>query len=116
MTSTLQGYVPQVGDLVWQQMYSPQLPYPGASIADRVAHGARHGPRRKMVLLEVVPDYDAAAYARSLGQDVAPRMVTRWRLQPADPGQRRGEFPYSLVEDDWCVLELIDAADEGRLW
>lgn len=88
MTSTIDGtYTPQVGDLVWQQMYSPT----GAgTIHDRVASGKAYGGRRLMTIVAILPDDDTG--------------LTRWQLEHADPKDvHLGK--YSWVEDDWCVLE-----------
>lgn len=116
-SSTLRGYVPQVGDLVWQQMYSPCSPALDSTIHDRVARGDLYGERRRMVVRAVTPNYDSTAYARSLGADVAPRRVTRWALQDPDPARCRDECRgYSWVEDDWCVLELVEPEEDDRLW
>lgn len=116
MTTTLDGYVPAPGDLVWQQMWSPQQPTPDSSIHERVAHGTPYGERRLMVVDSVTPGHDAHDYARSLGADLPPRIVTQWVLLPADPALRRRDAYLSIVEDDWCVLELVPPADDGRLF
>lgn len=115
-STTLAGYVPEVGDLVWQQMYCPTRPAHDSSITERVAGGQTYGKRALMQVVAVVPGYDSTEYARSLGVDVPPKVVTRWLLQAADPKDRRGEFPYSAVEDDWCVLEYVPPAEDGRLF
>ena len=113
----MHGYEPKVGDLVWQQMYDPQMPAGDSTIQERIAGGMRYGERRQMIVRHVVPHYDPTAYARSLGRKIAQRFVTRWVLQEADPARRRDECRgYSWVEDDWCVLELVDPADDGRLF
>ena len=116
-SSTLTRYVPQVGDLVWLQMYDPQAPTPEATIEERVAHGQTYGQRRQMIVRGITPDYDSTAYSRSLGLDVAPRLVTRWTLQDPDPQRRRDECRgYSWVESDWSVLEPVNPTEDGRLW
>lgn len=119
-TSTLTGYVPEVGDLVWQQMWSPTAPHPHSSIEERVTHGEPYGARRQMIVREIIENYDADAYSRSLAaapETLPPRLVTRWVLQETDPTRCRGECRgFSWVEDDWCVLELVDPATDGRLW
>lgn len=101
MTSTLDGtYRPTVGDIVWQQMYSPSTPSWTSTIAERVAHGTTYKDRQKMIVRSV-------AY----GAHRDGRPFTRWTLQPLDP-ESHG---YSTVEDDWCVLEPVDPYEEGRL-
>ena len=117
MTTTLDGYQPQVGDTVWMQMYSPQIPSHDATITERVANGSRYCERRIVIVRDIFPGYDITEHARSFGVDVAPRHVTRWVLQDADP-KKRGDAckGYSWVEDDWCVLELVTPADDGRLF
>lgn len=102
MTSTLDGWQPAPGDIVWQQMWSPVTPRHDSTIEERIAHGVKYKRRRRMEVVAVVRDYE-------LGLD-------RWILRPADPKDRRGEFHHSIVESDWCVLEPEDPADEGRLW
>lgn len=112
MTSTLDGsYEPKVGDHVWQQMYSPSKPHPGATIEERVAGGVTYGKRRRMILVAIHPDRDTTEYARSLGMDVPERHATGWLLQAEDPKDRTGEFPFSSVDSDWCVLEPIEDAE-----
>lgn len=99
---TTTGYLPQLGDHVWQQMYRPDRPTSSASISERIAQGDTYGERRQMIVVAIVPNY----------QD---RQVTRWQLLPLDPAHRRGEFPWSLVESDWCVLQLDDTDPQQPL-
>lgn len=113
---TLDGYDPVPGDdLVWQQMYSPQLPAWDSSITERIQRGQTYGHRRLMEVVEVFPYYCHGIPAGGRTTSRA-RPLTRWMLRPADPQQRGGDFPYSLVENDWCVLELVDPAEDGRLF
>lgn len=114
--STLDGYTPAVGDLVWQQMYDPGHPEADSTIEERVAHGRPYGPRRQMIVRSTTKNYDAHEYARQMGQALPPRLVERWALQAADLKDRRGECRgFSWVESDWCVLELVDPSHDGRL-
>lgn len=106
-TTTLDGYVPAPGDLVWQQMYSPCDPAWDSTLAERIASGCTYGPRR---LMEVVTVTQLKPEDRANEHDRA-----QWLLQDADPADRRGEFPYSSVTDNWCLLEDANVA-EGRLW
>lgn len=109
MITTLTGYQPQIGDIVEQQMYSPQEPDWDATIEERVTNGITYGDPRRMIIREIYPHYDANGYQRSLGFQLPSRIVIRWALQDADPQKRRGVHAgYSWVEDDWCVLTLID--------
>lgn len=106
--STLDGYVPQVGDVVWQRLYSPTQPSPDSTIQQRVEAGPAYRSRL-MILRGIMHDYDVNAAARELGADLPPRLATRWALQDADPQQRRDECRgFSWVESDWCVLELVE--------
>lgn len=91
MPSTLTGYVPKVGDHVWQQMYSPQQPHWSSTIEERVAGGITYGPRRRMIVVSADHGDDGTEH---------------WVLQAVEPKDRRGEWPYSSVNSDWCVLEL----------
>lgn len=100
--TTLDGYQPAPGDIVWQQMYNPQTPTPDSTITERVAAGATYGRPRLMIVREI--------HAHDDGRR------TRWVLQVTDPNRRRGgTHGYSWVEDDWCVLELVRSADQGRM-
>lgn len=99
MASTLDGtYTPTVGDAVWQQMYQPNRG--GATIAEKVTAGHLYGGRRLMVIVAIQPSEGG---------------LTRWQLLPFAPKDRHGEFPWSCVEDDWCVLEPA-SADAGQLF
>lgn len=97
---TTTGYVPKIGDRVWQQMYCPQ---PHASITERIAHGRTYGGRRQMIVVAIVERYQETNR-------------TRWQLLPLDPADRRGEFPWSLVESDWCVLTPDDTHQQPALF
>ncbi|HEY3545069.1 MAG TPA: hypothetical protein VGK17_03130 [Propionicimonas sp.] len=101
MPSTLTGYVPKVGDHVWQQMYSPQQPHWSSTIEERVAGGITYGPRRRMIVVYASVDH----------LDDHGNPVLHWQLLPADPKDRHGEFPWSIVDSDWCVLEIDDEAE-----
>ena len=114
-SSTLDGYQPKPGDLVWEQMYRPSHPDWDSTIEERVAAGVTYGTRQRMIVVSVTPNYDCHTAARELGRDLPPKLVTKWVLQAEDPRERRGEFPYSSVGSDWCVLELIEEPSQGRL-
>lgn len=109
--SALDGVL-EVGDLVWQQMYSPSEPSWDATIEERVAGGVTYGARRLMRLVYVVEHFDSNAYQRSLGMDVPVTDVTRWGL--AEPGREGDRDHFSHVESDWCVLEHAEV--EGALF
>jgi hypothetical protein len=114
--STLDGtYTPAVGDLVWEQLYSPQEPHWRATIEERVAGGVLYGTRHLMRIAGITLNYDATDYARSLGAPTTgePRTTTRWWL--VHPDQPNNESLMSWVESDWCVLESA-ATDNGMLF
>lgn len=114
--STLDGkYTPTVGDLVWQQLYSPQDPHWRATIEERVAGGVLYGPRHLKRVAGITPNYDPTSYVRSLGASNIgePKSVTRWWL--VDPDRPNDESHMSYVESDWCVLESA-ATDNGMLF
>lgn len=96
--STLHGWLPTVGSLVWQQMYDPQRPKHDSSIEERIAAGAGfYGKRRLMRVHSVTPDSHGPG-------------IHRFALGEPD---RHG--PTSWTESDWCVLEDA-AAEEGALF
>lgn len=108
MTSTLDGWQPRTGQLVWETIYSPHPP--GLTLRERIATGNVYMPRMLMRVHGITPDY--------LG-----RGVTRWYLRDpdaklgSDPTNCEGWFPSkghgpSLVESDWAVLE--DASDQEQ--
>lgn len=102
MKSTLTGWQPSVGDLVWQQMYSPQHPAHDSTITERIEHGRTYCARRLMRLHGIRPDF------RGQG-------VTRWFLmdpwRPVATGFPTGREGPSWVESDWCVLESVTLAE-----
>ena len=93
----------RVGDIVWQQMYSPVYPSPNSMIEERIAAGVLYGPRRLMRLAGIIENYDSTEYVRALGVESEPRLVTRWWL--VDPEQPNEHSRMSWVDSDWCVLE-----------
>jgi hypothetical protein len=95
--STLTGWQPHEGTLVWQQMYNPKRPTEGSSISERVTSGTPYGPRRLMRLHGIVPDHGGPG-------------ITRWFLR--DPDRPGSVSSCSWVESDWCVLE--DASDRAE--
>lgn len=96
MRSTLTGWQPRVGDLVWQQMYSPQRPAVDSTIEERISAGATYGDRRRMIVTRVVPDFNVPG-------------LTRWCMRK--PGRDLGPAHWSYVESDWCVLEPVTLAE-----
>lgn len=71
----------RVGDLVWQQMWSPQTPEPKT---------IKYGPRRLMKLAGIIENHEGGG-------------TTRWWL--VDPDRPNDESRMSWVESDWCDLE-----------
>jgi hypothetical protein len=97
--STLTGWTPAVGDLVWVQMYSPQLPEVDSTIEERIAHGKTYMDRRLMIVMAVHPDH--------------PRVgVTRWSTRK--PGPDKGPAYWSGCDSDCCVLEDASSEETGR--
>lgn len=93
-----------VGQLVWQQMFSPQHPEWTSTIEERVTSGKTYGPRRLMRLRGIIPNYRV---------DRNGNAVTRWWL--SDPDRPNDASGMSYVESDWCVL--TDAsAEAAMLW
>ncbi len=103
MSSTLDGWMPDVGSLVWQQMYDPQRPKHNSTIQERIAAGATYGTRFLTRVRAVTRNSDNTV-----------------RFHTKDDGCGHGMFPSrghgdSWTNSDWCVLE--SAADvEGALW
>lgn len=101
-SGTVDGF--SVGQLVWEQMYSPQYLVHSSTIEERIKHGNTYGPRRLMCLRGILHEY---------GTDRHGNPLTRWWL--SDPARPNDESRMSWVESDWCVLE--DASAEGAmLW
>lgn len=71
----------KVGDLVWQQMWMPNI-----HAADR----HKYMPRRLMRLASIVPDWNGPG-------------IDRWHL--VDPERPKDVSQMSWVESDWCELE-----------
>ncbi|MBO0811934.1 MAG: hypothetical protein J2P23_07790 [Microlunatus sp.] len=113
--STVAGWQPTIGQLVWETIYSPAYPDWHASIEERIVHGSVYQPRHLMRVHGITPDY---VWESSDGKRRGP--VTRWFLR--DPSKRLGSplseglFPTnglqgpSWIESDWAVLE--DASDQ----
>jgi hypothetical protein len=95
-STTLRGWVPRIGELVWQTMYSPQRPAPDSTITERIEHGRVYMARRLQVVVAVVPDYEGSG-------------LTRWVTRK--PGPNQGAAHHSHTESDWCVLESVTAAE-----
>lgn len=114
-TTTLDSYRPQVGDEVLMQLWSPQHPTWGATLAERIAAGQIYKDWQPMIVRGVMPGYDINEHRRALGMKPPRKIVTRWALQQADPAKQHGEcHGYSWVEDDWAVLRLV-ARPAGQL-
>jgi hypothetical protein len=88
--STLTGWTPWTGALVWLTVYNPAAPTWEAILADRVDADLRVGERRLMRLAATRFDKDG---------------VTHWYLVDATRGGDR-----SWADDQFCVLE--DASDQ----
>lgn len=95
--STLTGWVPRIGEYVWQQMYSPQHPANDSTITERIEHGSLYMDRRLQVVVDVVPNYEGR------------KGHTRW--QTRKPGRDLGPAHHSHTENDWCVLESATPAE-----
>lgn len=93
MKSTLDGWRPFEGALVWLQVYNPAAPTWEASLAERVALDLRCGEPRLMRLLSTKPEPDKPE-------------VTRWFLHDA---HRPGLDHAAWADSEFCVL--TDAAD-----
>lgn len=90
----------QVGDLVYEQLWSPVEPAPDSTIEERIAHGRKYGQRRLMRLRGIIENYGRVG-------------VTRWWL--VDPDRPNDDSRMSWVESDWAVLESA-ASDVGMLF
>ena len=106
-SSTLDGWLPEIGGLVWMQMYDPQRPAYDSTIEERIAADVdTYGSRILTRVLGLVRDHDGRPG------------ITRFHTK--DDGCGPGLFPSrghgeSWTESDWCVLE--DASeDTGRLF
>jgi hypothetical protein len=109
--SVLDGVL-EVGDLVWQQMYSPTQPAWDATLAQRIEGGALYGERRLMVLVSVRPcDGCSTDLADRNNPTPLPPHSAHWLL--AQPGRENDRDHYSIVDDNWCVLEH---AESDGLW
>jgi hypothetical protein len=116
--SALDGVL-EVGDLVWQQMYSPTQPRWEATLEERIEGGVLYGPRRLMRLVWLhrdgidgpCPHADDSGLHPLSGKPL-PTHSQHWHL--AAPGRERDRDHYSIVDDNWCLLE--HAEDEGALF
>jgi len=106
--STATGWEPVAGQLVIERMWSPMHPTWEASLEERQQSGRRYGEDKVMRLVTTTPDHDAHEYARSVGRDLPPRIVTRWML--ADPERPNAEHLWSVIDSDWA--ELLPTEDE----
>jgi hypothetical protein len=114
-TCTLDGWLPEPGSYVWQQMYSPQIPAPDSTIYQRIQKGQTYGPRRLMRVLRIVPNdpqhsgldryYLIAADHKYTERTIARLMENLGAL---------GDWPdgMSATESDWAVLWPADAQAE----
>lgn len=93
-----------VGDLVWQQMYSPTHPRWDSTLEERIEGGVLYGERRLMRVAGVYPHHPEPT--------VDGRDVTRWWLVDAE--RPRDSSLMSYVESDWCVLERV--VEDGALF
>lgn len=108
--TTLEGWVPAVGGLVWQQLYDPTKPRWDSTIEERIANGQLYGARRMMRLYSVGPcpggcgshDPGPGVWHFHLRDPWRPTL----RLFPTD-----GREGPSWCESDWVVLE--DASEDG---
>ncbi|MDF1480329.1 hypothetical protein PYV02_14685 [Leifsonia sp. H3M29-4] len=99
----------EAGDLVWQQMYSPVHPRWDATLQERIDGGVLYGERRVMRVIAAGP---AVQGIHELSGKPLPPATWAWVL--AEPGRERDRDHYSYVDDNWCVLEHVDA--DGMLW
>ena len=91
-----------VGDVVWQQMYSPVHPEWDATLEERIAGGVLYGQRRLMRIAGISkPD-----------PDMPPASVRWWLVDIERPND---ESRMSWVDDNWCVLESA-STDVGMLF
>jgi hypothetical protein len=90
VSTIFNGHTFHVGDLVWQQMWMPNLP----------KGTMKYGPRRLMKLAGIVPDWSGPG-------------IDRWWL--VDPERPKDESRMSWVESDWCDLEAA-SNDLGMLF
>lgn len=100
IVSVLDGQF-EVGDLVWQQMYSPTHPRFWATLEERIAGGVLYGKRRLMRV--------AGVYEPDPG--MPPATVKWWLVDPEHP---TAQAHMSWVDDNWCVLE--HAQTDGMLF
>lgn len=98
--STLHGWEPRVGDLVWVQMYSPQHPEIDSTIEERIAHGKTYLERRLMIVTAVHPDHPRPG-------------LTCWSTRK--PGRDLGPAYWSGCDSDCCVLEEATEDETGEV-
>lgn len=113
--SALDGTL-EVGDIVWQQMYSPVHPNPHATLAERIAGGVTYMQRRQMRLKRIWRD----------GVDGPCPHADEDGLHPLSglPLDEHSEHYYCVALDNeadgssttnnWCVLEHAEV--DGALW
>lgn len=96
-TSTLTGYKPAVGDIVTQQMYVPNY---GENLVERITAGRTYKP-----------EYQGMTVVRADALEPKDGITRRWTLEfPKGHPHRNNQWPWSAVEDDWCVLILEQRA------
>jgi hypothetical protein len=118
--SALDGVI-EVGDVVWQQMYSPQHPAWDSTLTERIASGKTYGDRREMRVLGIWPyegdrcasclgsgrsmlgDHPPCAPCAGVGTIWRPHITVKWML--AEVGREGDHSTYSWVDDSWCLLE-----------
>lgn len=98
--STLTGWVPRIGEYVWQQMYSPQHPTLDSTITERIEHGRTYMDRMLQIVVAIVPDYEGRGH-------------TRWVTRK--PGPNLGPAHHSHTQSDWCVLESVTPAEQAEI-
>lgn len=118
--TTVEGWIPEVGALVWLQLWNPTGPHIAATIQERIATGVTYGRRRLMRVHRVSSCTGGCHHAQDSG-------VLHFYLRHpgarfnTDPSSCEGLFPTNGVEgpswceSDWAVLEDA-SAEEGALF
>ncbi len=113
--SALDGVL-EVGDVVWQQMYSPVHPAWQSTLAERMADGQTYGRRRMMRLAGIYrdgvdgpcPHADENGLHPLSGQPIHDHTEHYYCVGIDKPSDE------SWTDNNWCVLE--HAAVEGALF